>query len=281
MGDYIYLEKIKNFLRKLGINEIIEKTEENIIFVPLELEFNPNHRLELTNRIEITKDGWIIIKCMLMFNYVIPPEPKIYRSLWKKLLQVNYHYPEITYSLDDDANIYAETDMPVDTTFENFQSEYRSIKQGALNYFNNILPTIDAEIKKVNTFERIHHLFLFDRKSGLLIYDEQYKKEDNIEPNLISGSLTVFSSLIQELTKEKSDIKIVEQENMTILLEHGNYLTGALFTEENFKTLRKKLNILISNVEDKYKLALKKNDGITSQYSGISKITEKLFGKPS
>ena len=273
------MENIKKFLRKLGVNEIIERSEENVIDVPLKLELIPKQNLELTNRIVETKEGWILIKCLLMYNRDIPDDPNILKSLWGKLLQGNFNYPEITYSLDDECNIFVETDMLASTTFENFQSEYISLKEGALYYFNEILPTIDAEFKKINTFERIHHIYLFNSTSGILIYDQQFKRTDEIEPNLVSGGLTSLTCIIQEITRKESKIKIIEQENMTIILEHGEYVTGALLTEENLFSLRRKLMFLIEKVEDIYQKHLKNFDGNTVPFENIIELTEKFFGK--
>ncbi|NHI94776.1 MAG: hypothetical protein EAX96_19955 [Candidatus Lokiarchaeota archaeon] len=273
------LDIIKTYLKRLGIVEIIEKSDLNMIDVPLKIEISPNQFLELTNRIVTTNEGWILIKCLLMYNQDIPEGSNVIQLLWGKLLQGNFDYPEITYSLDEEFNVFVETDMPADTTFENFQSEYLSLKHGALNYFNKIIPSIDAEFKKVNTFERIQHLYLFTITSGILIYDQRFKRTEDIEPNLVSGGLTSLSYIIQEITKKETKIKIIEQENITILLEHGKYITAALVTEENFHALRKKLKILIDKVEAKYQNNLKEFDGNTVPFENLILLTEKLFGK--
>ena len=68
--------------------------------------------------------------------------------------------------------------------------------------------------------------------------------EEEIEPQLVAGGLTGISGLIQELTQSKTKVKIVEQEEMTLLLEHGKYMTAALVAEENLVILRNKLLIV-------------------------------------
>ena len=274
-----HLEKIKTFLKMMEINEIIEKPDESIIDVPLKLDLQPNESLELTNRIFITKEGWILIKCLLMFSHDIPEDPKVIKSLWGNLLQGNFDYPEITYSLDKECNIFVETDMLVTTTFENFQCEYNSLKEGALNYFDQILPNIDGEFKKGNTFERIHHIYLFTSSGGIVLFDQPFKLAEELEPSLVTGGLASLTSIIQEITKEETKIKIIEQEKMNILLEHGNYITGALVTEENYLSLRKKLKSLITNVEEKYLKQLKNFNGDIVPFENIVELIEKCFGK--
>ncbi|MFX0141217.1 MAG: hypothetical protein ACFFDN_46690, partial [Candidatus Hodarchaeota archaeon] len=62
--------------------------------------------------------------------------------------------------------------------------------------------------------KRIHHIFIF-KPNGLCIFDHSFKRAEEIEPQFVSGGITGISGLIQELTKSKSKIKIVEQEEMT------------------------------------------------------------------
>ncbi|MHA1798831.1 MAG: hypothetical protein ACTSVY_10345 [Candidatus Helarchaeota archaeon] len=272
------MDAIKSYLMKLGIKEIIEKTEKNTIEVPFMVDFDSAESIELKNKITITEDGWILIKCLIIFHEMLPDNLDIHRDLWCKLLQANYTFPELTFSLDESFNVFVETDMPVDTTFENFKSEYGSLKIGVLTFFNEIIPEIDAEINKVSTFERIHHLYLFMSSSGVLIYDKPFKFNNDVEPNLVSGSLSVFASLIQEITQTETNIKIVEQEGMTILLEHGKCVSGAILTEQNFPSLRIKLKELIAGVENQYQDTLSKFDGDTACFSSIDTYFEKIFG---
>ena len=263
----------------MGVKEIKEKIPKRLIEVPLKIDLTSGETLELTVKIITSKSGWLKIKCLLMFNDSIPESSEIIQSLWEKLLQANFEYPELTYSLDLERDVFVETDMPTNTTFENFKSEYdNSIYFGALQYFNKILPEINAEIKKTDTFERVRHLYLFTTSGGIIIHDYPFKSlETETEPNLVSGSLSGLSMLIQEITKEKSKVKIIEQEDMTILLEHGKHVTGALITEQNFTSLRRKLKTLIGEVEELHKKDLEKFSGRTHLFSELGAVTEKHF----
>ena len=270
-------EKIKGFLKNMGISEIKEKIEKRLVEVPLKIDLSSGETLELTTRITTSENGWLKIKALLMFNESIPDDPEIKRTLWEKLLRANYEFPELTYPLDHEIDIFVETDMPVNTTFENFKSEYdNSIEVGALQYFDKILPELNAEIKKTDTFERVRHLYLFTQRSGVIIYDHPFKSIDTA-PNLVSGSLSGLSMLIQEITKEQSNVKIIEQEEMTILLEYGKHVTAALITEKNFTSLRKKLRKVISEVEEIHKEDLVKFRGETHKFSELGVVAEKHF----
>lgn len=273
-----YYEKIKGFLKRLEITEFKENPEKHTIDVPLTLEFDSSDEpIELNTRILLTKEGWILIKCLLMFNDQIPQDAKLTHTLWGVLLQGNFEYPEVTYSLDHEYNVFVETDMPLDTTYENFKSEYDSISFGALNYFTEIVPKVDPQIERVNTFERMHHLYLFKIKSGIMIHEYPFKITSKIEPQLVSSSLQGLGSLIREITKTETKMKIIEQEGMTILLEHGNYITGALLSEKNLLSLRKKLKQLISEVEHFYEEQLQRFSGEISKFDKVRELTERIF----
>ncbi len=129
---------------------------------------------------------------------------------------------------------------------------------------------------ELNWAKRIHHIY-FLLPNGVCIYDQSFKKEKEIEPHLVTGSLAGISSLIQELTQNKTKIKIVEQEEMTILLEHGENLSVALITEENLITLQNKLTQLINDVEDFYQEELVAFSGDISVFSKIGKFIQKIF----
>ncbi len=280
MDEQSYLkihEKIKNFLIKMGVKEIKEKISQHLIEVPLKIDLSSSESLELTSKLTITDNEWLKIKCLLMFNDSIPENQETMSMLYEKLLQANYEYPELTYSLDLERNVFVETDMPINTTFDNFKSEYEnSIIFGVSEYFNNILPEIKGEIKKTDTFERFRHLYLFTTRGGIIIHDHPFKSLE-IEPNLVSGSLSGLSMFIQEITKEKSNVKIIEQEDMTILLEHGKHVTAALITEQNFSSLRKKLKGLIGEVEEIHKKDLEEFHGGVHLFSDLEEVTEKHF----
>ncbi|MFX0133064.1 MAG: hypothetical protein ACFFDN_05400 [Candidatus Hodarchaeota archaeon] len=131
---------------------------------------------------------------------------------------------------------------------------------------------------ELNWQKRIHSIYIF-MPNGTCIYDHPFKSEEEVEPQLISGGLTGISMLIQEVTKNKTKVKIVEQEEMTILLEHGKYLSVALITEENLMTLRNKLEKLVKEVEEFYEEDLENYSGNISIFSKVGKFIQKIFAE--
>ncbi len=131
---------------------------------------------------------------------------------------------------------------------------------------------------EISWFDRIHHIYFFI-PGGICIFDQSFKAERRMEPQLVSGSLTGISMLIQELTLNRTKVKIVEQEEMTILLEHGRFMSIALITEEKLITLQNKLKQLIEEVEDFFQEELESFSGNLNVFSKIGKFIEKIFMK--
>ena len=136
---------------------------------------------------------------------------------------------------------------------------------------------LEAESES-NWRERINHLFLFTQRNGIIIHDFAFKESD-LEPNLVSGGLSGLSMLIQEITRKETRITIIEQEDISIMLEYGKYLCGALITEDNLVTLRNKLKQLIEEVEEYYSEELQKHPNQTSLFSEVGQFTQKIFEK--
>ncbi|MFX1451536.1 MAG: hypothetical protein ACFFCM_11875, partial [Promethearchaeota archaeon] len=129
---------------------------------------------------------------------------------------------------------------------------------------------------ELNWRKRIHHIYIII-PSGVCLFDHSFKGEKEIEPQFVSGGITGISGLIQELTHSKTKIKIVEQEEMTILLEHGKYISVALITEENLVTLRQKLIELIENIEDFFQEELENFQGDLKVFTKIGKFVQRIF----
>lgn len=147
------LEKVKGFLVKLERGEIFADKKNFAIDSLIVIEFESGEDLKLKNRILVTKN-WILAKTCLMFFETVP-DPEIFHLMCIEMLKANFEYPEVTYSVDDEGNMYIEADMPSSTTFENFESEFNSILFGTLHFYNVICPSISKEICKEDTWESI------------------------------------------------------------------------------------------------------------------------------
>ena len=147
------LEKVKGFLMKLERGEISVDKKNFALDSLIVIEFEIGEDLKLKNRILVTKD-WILAKTCLMFFETVP-DPELFHLMCIEMLKANFEYPEVTYSVDDEGNMYIEADMPSDTTFENFESEFNSILFGTLHFYNTICPNVSKEIYKGDTWKSI------------------------------------------------------------------------------------------------------------------------------
>ncbi|MFX0133419.1 MAG: hypothetical protein ACFFDN_07235, partial [Candidatus Hodarchaeota archaeon] len=129
---------------------------------------------------------------------------------------------------------------------------------------------------ELNWPKRIHQIY-FIMPNGTCIYSKSFREVDEPEPQLVAGGLTGISAFLQELTSDKTKIKIVEQEEITILLEHGKYVSIALITDENLITLQNKLKELIQIVEEFFEDEFKSYSGDMEVFSKIDKFVQKIF----
>ncbi|MHA1731419.1 MAG: hypothetical protein ACTSU5_05725 [Promethearchaeota archaeon] len=162
-------ERLMDWLVRFGIDrerihqpseEDIENAPENlreflrnllVIPYPLTLaggEDGGESELELEANI-VFDEKWIQIKLLLLRGQEIPKS--LEKRLYRELLEGNFDLNEVTYSLSPDGDVFVEADMPVVSTYENFESEYGSVEFGADYFLTEIIPKLQESIK-VATF---------------------------------------------------------------------------------------------------------------------------------
>ncbi len=129
---------------------------------------------------------------------------------------------------------------------------------------------------ELNWFNRIHHIYFYLR-DGACIFNHSFKKDKEVSPTLVAGGLTGVESMIQHVTRTDTNIKVIEQEDMDILFEHGKYISAALITEENLITLREKLKQTVDEIEKFYHKELPKYNGKISVFTKIGPIALEIF----
>ena len=135
---------------------------------------------------------------------------------------------------------------------------------------------IRPKLAYILPLKKIHHIYFFTSDGGC-IYDHSFKLEKGISPSLVAGGLTGVSALIQEVTQTETKIKIVKQEDMSIILEYGKYISAALISEANLSMLRKKMVNAVQVVEEYYQSEFEKYSGKISVFSKIGEFVQKIF----
>lgn len=167
-------EKLVEWLQKFGIQEdaIRLPSEEEIqnapedyqdwmrdlVVVPYRFKLQDSNEEIILHAQIITKGKWIQVKALLLESGNIAKNMREY--LFRLMLVANFELNEVTYSISSDGDVFVETDMPVDTTYENFDSEYGSIEFGAHYFFTEILPKAKESINARNTWDPKRSFYL-------------------------------------------------------------------------------------------------------------------------
>jgi len=124
---------------------------------------------------------------------------------------------------------------------------------------------------------KVRHLYLIHQEKGFSLYNHSFIKEDLVDSQLIAGGISGIASLLQELTSSSDKVKIIDLERLKILIEYGNYIIGALITEENYRILRNKLRQLVKLFEDQYKDRLINFKGQIYEFEDTKALIDEVF----
>ncbi|NVM31488.1 MAG: hypothetical protein HWN65_21800 [Candidatus Helarchaeota archaeon] len=125
--------------------------------------------------------------------------------------------------------------------------------------------------------KKIRSLFLIFGDSGVCIFDHSFRAEEVLEKQLIGGTISGITGLIQEVTRSKQKLQLMDQGETKILLEYGTYIIGVLITEENFYILRKKLKRLVEEFELKYEETLQNFTGSLDEFGATKELVNDIF----
>ena len=133
-------QKVADWLKQMGLKGIMRVEEEPRIIVNYSIE---GHVFQVQL---ISSDQWINAKALVARIDDIPKSER--GKLYQKALTGNWALNEVTYSCDPEhGHIWCETDMPAETTYENFAVEFSSIPFGIQYFITEIAPTIHFAIR--------------------------------------------------------------------------------------------------------------------------------------
>ena len=130
-------EKVRGFLNAMGLG-YIEKKDEN--------------KLLLANYIDekyyfvyvLCEEDWIYTNVRLLNGVDIPEDKK--EELFRQLLILNKNEKDLTFSLDEEDNVYSENDSPLSTNYLAFKSEYMMTVKG-ISLFSELANKLGIEIE--------------------------------------------------------------------------------------------------------------------------------------
>lgn len=137
---------------------------------------------------------------------------------------------------------------------------------------------------------RPEYSFIFEpvEKQGLyIIYDDgrgvfdyAFRSDEIQDPGLVSGMFSAITSFVKEMTKSTEALKKIDHGDITILLEYGNKIFGALFIKGTQSSeVREPLKEFVKKFEDKYGDVLKDWTGSLTPFlnEDNNKMVEDVF----
>ncbi len=144
-------------------------------------------------------------------------------------------------------------------------------------FFNNLISIWKPEFSF--TYERVEKqglYIIYDDGRGIFNYP--FIRETVQDPGLVSGMFSAITSFIKEMTKSTEVLKKIDHGDITILLEYGQRIFGALFIKGiESPEVRGRLKEFVKTFEEKYSEVLKDWSGALIYFKDDAKLVEDIF----
>ncbi len=144
-------------------------------------------------------------------------------------------------------------------------------------YNNNLIDVLKQEFSYV--FEKVVKqglYIIYDDGRG--IFDYNFAEEYDQDPGIVSGMFSAITSFIKETTKSQELLKTIDHGDITILLEYGKRIFGALFIKgKQASEVRSNLREFVNQFEAKYADALSDWSGALIYFKDDHKLVENIF----
>lgn len=125
---------------------------------------------------------------------------------------------------------------------------------------------------------KVRQLYVTLAEKGICLYDHSFVGKKRMESNIVTGFITGLIILVQEITETDKKLKIVDVEDVKIMLEHGKRnVVGILLTEENLKILRNKLRDFVDAFELEFERELTRFTGSVDEFQRTKELVERIF----
>jgi hypothetical protein len=134
-------------------------------------------------------------------------------------------------------------------------------------YKSNLIDILRPEVSYIfEPVEKQGLYIIYDDGRG--VYNYAFKKDVEQDPGLVSGMFSAITSFIKEMTKSTEALKKIDHGDITILLEYGTRVFGALFIKGNQTTeVRAPLKDFVKKFETQYLDILKEWTGSLSSFN--------------
>jgi hypothetical protein len=144
--------------------------------------------------------------------------------------------------------------------------------------------------KKVIKIWKSEYSYTFEpvEKQGLyIIYDDgrgvfnyAFRSDSTQDPGLVSGMFSAITSFVKEMTKSTEALKKIDHGDITILIEYGSKIFGALFIKGTQSSeVRAPLKEFVQKFEERYKDILKDWTGALTHFKDEdnNRLVEDVF----
>ena len=144
-------------------------------------------------------------------------------------------------------------------------------------YNNNYIDVLKQEFSYL--FEKAEKqglYIIYDDGRG--IFDYNFAEDYAHDPGIVSGMFSAITSFIKETTKSQELLKTIDHGDITILIEYGKRIFGALFIKGKQSTeVRSSLKELVTTFEAKYADVLADWSGALIYFKEDNKLVENIF----
>ncbi|MFX1380759.1 MAG: hypothetical protein ACFFA4_16880, partial [Promethearchaeota archaeon] len=146
-------------------------------------------------------------------------------------------------------------------------------------YKHNLINILRPEVSYIfEPVEKQGLYIIYDDGRG--VYNYAFKKDVQQDPGLVSGMFSAITSFIKEMTKSAEALKKIDHGDITILLEYGNRIFGALFIKGHQTTeVRTPLKEFVKKFETQYLDILKDWSGALTPFKNEEndRLVEVIF----
>ncbi len=119
------------------------------------------------------------------------------------------------------------------------------------------------------------------QKSGMSLYSQELRSETlNIDDYLLGGILTAVSYLLKELSSQKKPLKLIEQEEFSILIEEGENIFVVVIALQEHPIVRQKMKAFLNDFQNVFKDNIKDKVPKPRLFLPAQNLVSKHFNGP-
>ncbi|UYP44987.1 hypothetical protein NEF87_001272 [Candidatus Lokiarchaeum ossiferum] len=145
-----------------------------------------------------------------------------------------------------------------------------------ISQVNETLPT-KGELEWKGALQYISIMY----KSGITIFTQDFTENDTKDTenrqDLLGGAIVAVNSIMKEVAQNKMPLKVLKQEDFTILVEDGRDVLVVAIALSDIKKIRRKMQEFLESFEEQYGELLKKQISNVKRFDSASCLVSAYF----